>query len=364
MVSLNFCRHIVIIDASGMKHNNAIILLVLLVASRDVVVTNNITEEKILEILAKITDEFKQNATLSFAKQKIWDFFKERIADEVKKQNENNNVWTSYQKANVSATGILGLLALILTIIQTYRARMEFRKRRKYQNFDLKFKTKREVIREVVVLMTKLGGSTIFDDVLRNLKEEVYMNNLLNDLNLFFRGDLCADNRKSDYDRGKIKELTDYINTTNELFRILSQGLFGKCFMDDTNQRYQLPKEFQVINLKHFVMERFDFFINYYCEIYGTETFSRSKISKEENGEKRRLSFSSVKRHPILYLSIIYAASVRRYVEKAENDDFILPGEENFTYFTLIPADVNQGVVVFFGQGEEGESSALIKGDS
>ena len=45
--------------------------LVLVVISGGMNITNNFTDVKVLEFLAKITDEMKQNITMSVTKQRI-----------------------------------------------------------------------------------------------------------------------------------------------------------------------------------------------------------------------------------------------------------------------------------------------------
>ena len=79
-----------------------------------------------------------------------------------------------YQKVNVIVTGGIGLFTLILTIFQISRAVLKFRKKRPYEMKDLNFKTERKVIKQVVVLMSKFGESTIFDDVLDKFKDKKY----------------------------------------------------------------------------------------------------------------------------------------------------------------------------------------------
>ena len=79
--------------------------------------------------------------------------------------------------------------------------------------------------------------------------------------------------------------------------------------------------------------------INYYLEIYGTETFSRSHMSRKKGEEKIKLPFSSFNKFPMLNLKITYANSAMMYVNEAVDVDSTLPGKDNDVFFTLITAD-------------------------
>ena len=61
--------------------------------------------------------------------------------------------------------------------------------------------------------------------------------------------------------------------------------------------------------------------INYYLEIYGTETFSRSHVSRRKDEGKIKLPFSSFNKFPMLNLKITYANSAMTYVNEAVDVD-------------------------------------------
>ena len=389
-----------------MHYQGILIVFVLPMVIKSMNVARNLTKIEIWKIFAETVDHLERNITRNITVGKIWELLEVRIAEEVKKQRgnfqrEKTDVWTEYQKKTVEnqnksfwATLSVGIFAGCLTFFQIGRAVMEFKRRREYELFDNKLKTKRDIINEVLAVVTFVGKSSVFDDVLRKRNEEAYMNKLLKDLKLLFNHDLKAENIKCGLTISQINELQRCIDETSQLFRSVSQGILSECFVEEQNPQrpnnaqnnrchrhcctvvlffrkflpkninlvYWLPVEFQVVNLKRFIEDRFDFMINYYLEVHGTEKFSRSTLEQNDSA-KTVLDFqdTQIKENPILHLKIFFAVFAKKYVENKENKDILQHYEVMLSDFELIASNDNtrgdSGLTQDNTGGDKGEPS-------